>query len=62
MTTIEDWIVNKANSRKRSSPFIYPYNLGIKKNIKQVLFESLSDGITWQVKEDCNQYTLTVIF
>ena len=59
-TTIEDWIITKANMRKRDTAFIYPYNLGIWQNINQVLFEPLSNGTTWSVVEGCNQYSLTV--
>jgi len=43
-TGIEDWIISKANYRRQVAqshgvtmePFIYPYNLGIVKNIRQV--------------------------
>lgn len=58
-TTIEDWILTKANSRKRETSFVFPYNLGLLDNIKEVLFKPLSDGIVWPVKNGCNQYTLT---
>ena len=43
--------------------FIYPYNLGCIENLKQVFTWSgrpKSDGITWDVREGCNQYTFTV--
>lgn len=59
-TSIEDWIIAKANMRKRDSPFVYPYDIGMFKNIRQVLFDPMTDGITWPVVEDCNQFTLTV--
>lgn len=39
-TTIEDWIVGKALSRREQDqslqPFIFPYNLGKVNNIKEV--------------------------
>lgn len=40
-TQIEDWIVSKANSRRREAnmaPFVYPYDLGMWNNITEVLF------------------------
>lgn len=46
--------------RKRDSPFVYPYNLGFFKNIRQVLFDPVTDGISWPVIEGCDQFTLTV--
>lgn len=63
-TGIEDWILEKACYRRRQDEehFIYPYNLGKSKNIKQVLNLSCSpvgDGISWEVVEGCDQYTLT---
>lgn len=61
-TSIEDWIVSKANSRKRDTAFVYPYDLGTRKNVAQVLFEPIvsSDDVAWQVIEGCNKFTLTV--
>ncbi|CAM6000134.1 unnamed protein product, partial [Sphagnum balticum] len=59
-TSIEEWIVTKATSRKRTGEFIYPYNLGCWKNIKQVLCDPTNNGLTWPVVEGCDQYTLTV--
>ncbi|KAH9390064.1 Palmitoyltransferase zdhhc6 [Tyrophagus putrescentiae] len=58
-TSIEEWIIAKANMRKRDSPFVYPYNLGFFKNIRQVLFDPVTDGISWPVIEGCDQFTLT---
>lgn len=55
-TTIENWIVSKARQRRES--FIYPYNLGIKENFRQTFYLN-SDGLTWPVRADCDQYTLT---
>lgn len=62
-TTIENWIVSKAQMRERDNEedeFVYPYNLGVAENLKQVFVYPLGDGITWPVVSGCNQYTLTV--
>lgn len=43
---IEEWILEKAEERRNSDPsvppFIYPYDLGWRENIKQVIFLILS--------------------
>ena len=77
-TGIEDWILDKALYRRKMmakaaegagdteyqvEPFIYPYDLGWKKNIAQVLNFScmpIGDGVSWPIVEGCDQYTLTV--
>ncbi|XP_013391587.1 palmitoyltransferase ZDHHC6-like [Lingula anatina] len=66
-TGIETWIKDKAYYRDRDEEeegeFIYPYDLGRKKNFFQVFSWSgfpVSDGIWWEVREGCDQYTLTV--
>ncbi|KAG7154392.1 palmitoyltransferase ZDHHC6-like [Homarus americanus] len=64
-TGIEDWILEKAIHRRDSTdePFIYPYNLGRWNNFVQVInvwCEPNGDGIEWTVREECNQYTLTI--
>lgn len=65
-TGIEDWILKKAQHRrsynKNLEEFVYPYNLGFWNNIKQVIAWSgpVGDGISWNVAEGCDQYTLTV--
>jgi len=64
-TGIESWIVEKATSRGRQEDdiFVYPYDLGMWNNVKQVMIWSadyIGDGITWPVVEGCDQYTLTV--
>ncbi|PIK51004.1 putative palmitoyltransferase ZDHHC6-like isoform X2 [Apostichopus japonicus] len=62
-TGIESWIRAKAEAREREDEFIYPYNLGWKENMKQVLRWQGSpqgDGFTWPVVKGCNQYTLTM--
>ncbi|KAH7637701.1 palmitoyltransferase zdhhc6-like protein [Dermatophagoides farinae] len=50
-TSIEDWIIKKlkiVNDPNR-----------VWQNIRQVLWQPLSDGIRWPVRNGCNQYTLT---
>lgn len=64
-TGIEDWIVEKAKYRREESgeEFIFPYDVGKYRNIKQVINWSstpFNDGITWDVLPNCDQYTLTV--
>lgn len=64
-TGIEDWILEKAKYRREHSgeEFIYPYDLGYKRNIKQVISWScapIGDGIVWEINDKCDQYTLTV--
>lgn len=64
-TGIEDWILEKAIIRRRNmeSTFVYPYDLGVWKNFRQVInfsCQPIGDGIYWPVKDGCDQYTLTV--
>lgn len=79
-TGIEDWILDKAVYRRQAiarmaredgnanfkvKPFVYPYDLGWKKNASQVLNFSclpIGDGIAWPVVDGCDQFTLTVRF
>ncbi|KAJ8980790.1 hypothetical protein NQ317_004791 [Molorchus minor] len=63
-TGIEDWILEKANFRRRNSDvkFVFPYDLGPWKNFCQVINYSchpVGDGINWPVVRSCDQYTLT---
>lgn len=62
-TAIEIWIVEKANRpRDEGMTFTYPYDLGWKENIKQVItlkHDYVGDGIIWPVVEGCDQYSLT---
>lgn len=60
-TSIENWIVAKALGRYREEgdEFIYPYNLGWWRNIKQVLWDPPGNGIVWNIVDSCHQYTLT---
>lgn len=60
-TSIENWIVTKAYSRPRPTPFIYPYNFGWWRNIKQVFWDPIGHGMMdWPIVPECNQYTLTI--
>eukprot|EP00041_Stephanoeca_diplocostata_P034638 m.1190434 g.1190434 ORF g.1190434 m.1190434 type:complete len:421 (+) comp24555_c1_seq17:150-1412(+) len=62
MTQIEQWIISKANRREdREAPFVFPYDLGSGvANVTEVFRQWYSgDGVTWAVREDCDQYTLT---
>lgn len=64
-TGIEDWIVEKAKYRRRSKSvgFVFPYDLGWWRNVKEVLTISgqpVGNGLSWPVREGCTQYTLTV--
>ena len=45
--------------------FTYPYNMGWKANFAEVFTWTgypKSDGVVWNVREGCNQFTLTVSF
>lgn len=66
-TGIEIWIVEKAIYRRYKAatydPFVYPYDLGWRLNLRQVFNEECQkygEGIEWPVVEGCDQYTLTV--
>lgn len=66
-TQIEDWICDKAIGRRKRDPnlqpFVYPYDLGWKRNFTQVIHLSLTpvgDGLTWPVRKGCNQYSFTM--
>ncbi|KAJ0179046.1 hypothetical protein K1T71_005821 [Dendrolimus kikuchii] len=60
-TTIEDWIVEKAVSRRVEyglPPFVFPYDLGWKGNVR-IIFSSQLDGLKWPLREGCGEYDLT---
>lgn len=66
-TCIEDWILEKANHRRRNTEevFKFPYDLGALENIQEVInwnCHPVGDGINYKVAEGCDQYTLTVSF
>lgn len=79
-TGIEDWIIDKAIYRRKAmmkaaleagddeyqvAPFVYPYDLGRRKNLAQVVNFSclpIGDGVSWPVIDGADQYTLTVSF
>jgi hypothetical protein len=63
-TGIEDWILEKANYRRKNTNevFIFPYDLGVRKNIQQVInisCQPVGDGMFWPVANSCDQFTLT---
>lgn len=64
-TGVEDWILEKAQCRREGikEPFIFPYDLGTVRNIRQVLNLScaaVGDGVEWEVAEGFNQFSLTI--
>ncbi len=64
-TGIEDWILEKANYRRRDleEKFQHPYDLGKWPNVKEVLTWTCMptcDGIDWPIREGCKKYDLTV--
>ncbi|KAF5398849.1 Palmitoyltransferase [Paragonimus heterotremus] len=64
-TAIESWIVAKANhwrSETGEKPFVYPYDLGWRNNLSQVLTLSgcaIGDGIHWPLRDGCGEYDFT---
>ena len=65
-TGIENWILRKARDRnhRRKKPFIFPYDLGLKENFRQVFnwketFNVIGDGLMWPVREGVDEYALT---
>ncbi|KAF9414775.1 hypothetical protein HW555_007407 [Spodoptera exigua] len=61
-TTIEDWIVEKAQGRREEQglpEFVFPYNLGWRNNVQLILQGSKFDGIKWPLREGCGEYDLT---
>lgn len=64
-TGIEDWILEKAKFRREETNeiFLFPYDLGTWENIRQTFSwnnSSTTDGIYWPVRDECNQFSLTV--
>ena len=65
-TAIEHWIIAKARERdhRRIEPFVFPFNLGLKENFRQVFnwsnnFRAIGDGLAWPVQAGCHLYALT---
>jgi len=65
-TGIENWILRKAKDRnhRRVEPFVYPYDLGFRENLRQVFnwretFNVIGDGLSWPVAVGCDEYSLT---
>lgn len=55
----------KADARRRKKSFVYPYDLGWKRNFKEVLWNGdfpKGNGIWWPIKSDCTQFTFSVCF
>ena len=55
--------LDRDRTEDEEEEFIYPYYFGCWKNLRQVFTWSgypVSDGIVWEVRKDCNPYTLTV--
>uniref|UniRef100_A0AC34GQV1 Palmitoyltransferase n=1 Tax=Panagrolaimus sp. ES5 TaxID=591445 RepID=A0AC34GQV1_9BILA len=64
MTYIEDYIVSKAEARRHYEkfPFVYPYNLGWRRNVREVLANGTfpkGNGIWWPIRADCSQFTFS---
>ncbi|CAH1176374.1 unnamed protein product [Phaedon cochleariae] len=64
-TGIEDWIIEKAAFRRRGTneKFVFPYDLGMRKNFCQVINFSchpIGNGKCWPVVEGCDQFSLTL--
>ncbi|CAH1100976.1 unnamed protein product [Psylliodes chrysocephalus] len=65
-TGIEDWIMEKATLRRRglSEQFEFPYDLGFKNNVRQVInltCQPVGDGIlSWPVIDGCHEFSLTL--
>lgn len=64
-TGIEDWILEKADYRRRESKtkFLHPYHLGNWRNLKQVLTWTClpyGNGIEWTLRDGASKYDLTI--
>ena len=64
-TGIEDWIIEKAEYRRRESKkkFMHPYHLGRWKNLRQVITATCipdGDGIDWHLRDGGHKYDLTI--
>nr|XP_039262780.1 palmitoyltransferase ZDHHC6-like [Styela clava] len=64
-TGIEQWIIDKAEERtgQGAPPFTYPYDLGYKKNLSQIINWNCrpeGSGYSWPVVEGCTNLTLSI--
>ncbi|PIO60357.1 hypothetical protein TELCIR_18147 [Teladorsagia circumcincta] len=68
-TGIEEYIEQKAVSYRKEEDcdwedFIYPYDLGWKRNFSEVLFswsgETTGNGVWWPVRKGCDQFSLSI--
>ncbi|XP_013164649.1 PREDICTED: palmitoyltransferase ZDHHC6 [Papilio xuthus] len=62
-TTIEDWIMEKAVSRREEQglpAFLFPYDLGWRCNLHFLLHSHRYDGLHWPLRLGCQQYDLTM--
>ena len=57
-TDIEAWILEKAEaSLPANSKFVYPYNLGVRKNIVEAWTHwRCRDGINWSVRDGTQEF------
>ncbi|KAK6034187.1 DHHC zinc finger domain protein [Cooperia oncophora] len=67
-TGIEEYIEQKAVSYRKEEDcdwedFVYPYDLGWKRNFREVLFswsgETTGNGVWWPVRKGCDQFSLS---
>ena len=67
-TIIQKKAIYRRENSEIKENFIYPYDLGLKENLRQVFnwngnprFRPIGDGIIWNVNELSDQFTLTVM-
>jgi len=63
-TAIEDYICRKANHRHRKDSFIFPYDLGWRRNTSEIFNGGRSisrgNGVWWPIRHGCTQFTFSV--
>ncbi|KAH7695421.1 palmitoyltransferase ZDHHC6-like protein, partial [Aphelenchoides avenae] len=58
-TAIEEYICLKADSRRNpEDPFIYPYNLGWRRNWNEIM-HAKGTGVWWPIRRECTQFTFS---